>query len=420
MNRRQLLANLGALSCFALPYQAQAQYLRKKVKITDVKVMIVRGPTWDWNLFKIETDAGVYGIGEGYWGPGAKDITLKRFRDQLIGEDPLNVVKLYTKLLFLNGGYGATGGLTMHAASGIEIALWDLAGRLLQTPVCNLLGGRFRDKVRFYRTLGAPERNPADPVSWGRQAEEAKANNPFGFTAFKFQGDSVPTTADPEFKEPGHDRYTNELTNLDIRRLVDRMDRVRAALGPDIDMAIECHWKYSVNDVIKYCNAVEHVNPIWVEDPTPPENVETMERVSRATNTPICTGENLYGLSQFAPLIIRQACAGVHIDIPKSGGLFEGKRISDFADLYGIWTACHNPASAVGTIASAHAAASVRNFRVHELAGARDPWTFEMVTHEGPFFKDGCFVIEDKPGLGVDLNPDVVKAHLAPGEVWWG
>ena len=130
--------------------------------------MIVRGPTWDWNLFKIETDAGVHGIGEGYWGPGAKDITLKRFKEQLVGEDPLNVVKLYTKLLFLNGGYGATGGLTMHAASGIEIALWDLAGRLLQTPVCNLLGGRFRDKVRFYRTLQAPDPNPADPASWGR------------------------------------------------------------------------------------------------------------------------------------------------------------------------------------------------------------------------------------------------------------
>ena len=158
MDRRKLLA-LGAVSCFALPYQAKAQYLKKKVKITDVKVMIVRGPTWDWNLFKIETDAGVHGIGEGYWGPGAKDITLKRFKEQLVGEDPINVVKLYTKLLFLNGGYGATGGLTYHAASGIEIALWDLAGRLLQTPVCNLLGGRFRDKVRFYRTLQAYERS---------------------------------------------------------------------------------------------------------------------------------------------------------------------------------------------------------------------------------------------------------------------
>jgi len=420
MDRRQLLANLGAVSCFALPFQAQAQALRKKVKITDVKVMIVKGPTWDWNLVKIETDAGVHGIGEAYWGPGVKDIILKRFREQLIGEDPLNVVKLYTGLLLFNGGYGAIAGVTVQAATGVEIALWDLAGRLLQTPVCNLLGGRFRDKVRFYRTLGAPERNPAEAASWGRQAAEAKANNPFGFTAFKFQGDSVPTTADPNFSEPGHDRFTNELTNRDIRRLVERMDLVRAAIGPDTDMAIECHWKYSTNDVIKYCNALEHVHPLWVEDPTPPENVETMERVSRATNVPICTGENLYGLSQFAPLILRQACAGVHIDIPKSGGLFEAKRIADLADLYGIWTACHNPASAVGTIASAHAAASVRNFRVHELAGGRDPWTFEMVTHEGPFFKDGYFVIEDKPGLGVDLNPDVVRAHLAPGEAWWG
>ena len=379
----------------------------------------MRGPTWDWNLIKVETDAGVHGIGEAYWGPGVKDLVLSRFKADLIGEDPLNVVKLYTKLLLLNGGYGAIAGVTVEAASGIEIALWDLAGKLIGVPVCDLLGGRFRDRVRFYRTLQAPEKNPADPKSWGDQAAEAKADNPFGFTAFKVQGDSVPRTADPDFKEPGHDPYTNQFTNKDIDRLVDRMDRCRAAFG-ETDFAIECHWKYSVNDVIKYCNAVEHVRPMWVEDPTPPENVETMERVSRATNTPICTGENLYGLSQFAPLIIRQAAAGVHIDIPKSGGLFEAKRISDLADLYGIWTACHNPASAVGTIASAHAASSVRNFRVHELAGGRDPWTFKLVTHEGPFFDKGYFVIQDKPGLGVDLNPDVAKAHLAPGEKWWG
>jgi L-alanine-DL-glutamate epimerase-like enolase superfamily enzyme len=417
MDRRQLLANLGAASCFALPLQARAQALRKKVKITDVKVMIVRG-TWDWNLIKIETDAGVYGIGEAYWGPGVKDIILKRFKDDLIGEDPLNVVKLYTKLLLFNGGYGAIAGVTVQAASGIEIALWDLAGRLIGVPVCDLLGGRFRDKVRFYRTLQAPASHPEDPKSWGDQVAEAKANNPYGFTAFKVQGDAVPRTVDPGFKEPGHDPYTNQFTNKDVDRLVDRMDRVRAALG-DTDFAIECHWKYSLNDAIKYLNSLEHVRPMWVEDPTPPENVETMERLSRATNTPICTGENLYGLSQFAPLILRQATAGVHIDIPKSGGLFEAKRISDLADLYGIWTACHNPASAIGTAASAHAASSVRNFRIHELANWV-PWWPDLVTRPGPFWKDGYFEIEDKPGLGFDINPDVAKAHLAPGEVWWG
>ena len=419
MDRRALLASLAAMPCFALPFQARAQTLARKVKITDVKVMIIRG-TWDWNLIKIETDAGVHGIGEAYWGPGVKDMILTRFREQLIGEDPLNVVKLATKLLFLNGGYGATGGVTVHASSGIEIALWDLAGRLLGVPVCDLLGGRFRDKIRFYRTFStAPQNHPEDPRSWGEQAAMAKSDNPYGFTAFKFQGDAVPRTADPDFAEPGHDPYTNQLTNKDIDRLVDRLDRVRAALGPDIDFATECHWKYSVNDAIRYCNAVEHVRPMWVEDPTPPENIETMARVARATNTPICTGENLYLLAGFRELIEKQACAGVHLDIPKMGGLFEAKRVSDFADLFGIWTAAHNPASPVGTAASCHAAASVRNFRIHELANWVDWWP-TLVTREGSYWQGGYFHIEDKPGLGFDINPDVAKAHLAPGETWWG
>src|ERR1044072_9645297 len=100
MDRRQLLANLGAVSCFSLPFQAKAQYLKKKVKITDVKVMIIRG-TWDWNLFKIETDAGVHGIGEGYWGPGLQDMVLNRFRAQVVGADQLNVVQLAAKAPFL-------------------------------------------------------------------------------------------------------------------------------------------------------------------------------------------------------------------------------------------------------------------------------------------------------------------------------
>ena len=419
MDRRTFLAAAAgsAGASFAAPWQAKAAALTRKVKITDVKVMIIRG-TWDWNLIRIDTDAGVSGIGEAYWGPGVKDMILNRFKEQLIGEDPLNVVKLYTKLLFLNGGYGATGGVTMHAASGVEIGLWDLAGRLLGTPVCNLLGGRFRDKVRFYRTLQAPERNPAEARSWGEQAAEAKANNPYGFTAFKVQGDAVPRTADPDFSEPGHDRYTNELTNLDIRRIVDRMERMRTAFG-QTDFGMECHWKYGVNDVIKLCKALEPVNLMFVEDPTPPENVETMARVTQAVDVPILTGENLYGFHGFRDLIQRQGCSGVHIDIPKSGGLFEAKRIADFADHFGIWTAAHNPASPIGTIASVHACASVRNFRAHELARWVDWWP-TLVNHEGPFWKGGYFEIQDKPGLGVDLNPDVARAHLAPGEVWWG
>ena len=180
LSRRNFLRTLGtAAACmgFAEPYASIAQSLKRKIKITDVKLMIVRG-TWDWNLIKVETDSGLYGLGEAYWGPGVRDMIEKQFKALLIGEDPLNVDRLYKKMLLRSGGYGAIGGVTISAASGVEIALWDLAGRILQTPVCNLLGGRFRDRVRFYKTLQLPSGNPAEASAWKHQAEEAVANNP--------------------------------------------------------------------------------------------------------------------------------------------------------------------------------------------------------------------------------------------------
>ena len=417
MNRRQFLRTAaGAASIFAAPYQRLAAALKNKVKITDVKCMIVSG-TWDWNLIKIETDSGLYGIGEAYWGWGVKDLVVNKMKPIIVGEDPLNVDKLYTKILMQSAGAGAIGGVTVTAASGIEIALWDLCGRILQTPVCNLLGGRFRDRVRFYRTMQMVD-NVNDPASWRAKVDEARAEK-FGWTAFKFQGDGVPVKADPEFKEPGHDPYARNLTHKDVRRIVKGMEIVRETLGPDADFAVEAHWRYDTQDVIRLARALEPVNPMWLEDPAPPDNIEVMERVTKSVNIPICTGENLYTRQGFRKLIELQACSGVHIDIPKSGGLLEAKRISDLADMYYIWTAAHNPASPIGTIASVHAASSMREFRIHELAKYIDWWQ-DLVIHDGPFFDKGYYVIQDKPGYGVEINPDVAKAHLAPGETWWG
>src|SRR5271167_3075546 len=207
---------LTAHQAFPARYAEQAADLKKKIKITDVKCMIVRG-TWDWNLIRIETDSGLYGIGEAYWGWGVKDLVVNKMKGIIVGEDPLNVDKLYTKMLMESAGAGAIGGATVTAASGIEIALWDLAGRILQTPACNLLGGRFRDRVRFYRTMPFVE-HPDDPSAWRDQVQEARAEK-YKWTAFKFQGDSVPLHADPDFKEPGHDPYARNLTHADIRRI---------------------------------------------------------------------------------------------------------------------------------------------------------------------------------------------------------
>jgi L-alanine-DL-glutamate epimerase-like enolase superfamily enzyme len=414
MTRRHLLR--AAAGFGLLPLHTLAQPHKGKIKITNVKCMIVRG-TWDWNLIKVETDSGLYGIGEAYWGPGVKDLVLRQLAPHIIGEDPLNVDKLYTKMLMLSAGAGAQGGVTMTAASGIEIALWDLAGRILQTPSCNLLGGRFRDRVRFYRTTQVVN-NPEDLGEWRALVQSAKAEKA-GWTAFKFQGDGIPPKVDPEYKEPGHDRYTRGLTLKDLRRIGKAMETVRDALGPDIDFGVEAHWKYDVRDAINMARVIEPAQPMWLEDPVPPGNIEAMARVTQAVNVPVCTGENLYGRDQFLPLIQKQACDIVHIDIPKSGGLLESKRIHDFAESHYISTSAHNPASPVGTIASVHAAASMRDFRVHELAKYIDWWQ-DLVIHDGPIFENGYYRIREKPGLGVELNPDVAKAHLAPGETWWG
>src|SRR6202161_103205 len=174
MKRRDFLKASAAACLFPAPYQRLAAALRKKVRITGVKCMIVRG-TWDWNLIKIETDSGLYGIGEAYWGWGVKDLVVNKMAPIVKGEDPLNVDKLYTKLLMESAGAGAIGGVTITAASGIEIALWDLCGRILETPVCNLLGGRFRDKVRFYRTMQMVD-HVDDPASWRAKVDEAQSD----------------------------------------------------------------------------------------------------------------------------------------------------------------------------------------------------------------------------------------------------
>ena len=302
MNRRNFMRTAAgaAAALFPAPYHRLAAALRKKVKITGVKCMIVRG-TWDWNLVKVETDSGLYGLGEAYWGPGVKDLILTQMKPLVVGEDPLNVDKLYTRMLMRSAGAGAIAGVTMTAASGIEIALWDLAGRILETPVCNLLGGRFRNRVRFYRTMQVVDRVD-DPASWRDKVREARGEK-FGWTAFKFQGDGVPPKADPEFREPGHDPYARNLTARDIRRIVRGMEIIREELGPDGDFGVDLHWHYDVRDAIQLAKALEPVKLMFLEDPVPPDNPEGMARVTRAVDVPILTGENLYGRQGFRKLI---------------------------------------------------------------------------------------------------------------------
>jgi L-alanine-DL-glutamate epimerase-like enolase superfamily enzyme len=392
--------------------------LRKKVKITDVKAMFVRANT-ETNLVKIETDSGITGIGEAYWGRGVKDMILGYLRQQVVGQDPLDIEPLYTKMLRFTGGAGSQAGVTVTAISGVEIALWDLAGKILGVSVCKLLGGQYRDGVRAYWTRSP--KDMLDPASC-REFAEALKSHPYGITAVKSDADAFPAKYDPEFREPGHEPYSSHLTNKDLARIARGFANLREAVGEDVDIAVHCHWEFDWIDALELARAVQPIKPMWLEDPMPPYYSESWSKLTAESPVPILTGENLYKRQGFMPFILNQGCHLIHIDIPKAGGLLESKKIADLAELFELPVCAHSASSPLGALASAHCAAAIRDFRAQEFTPgplSTEAWE-KFVIYDGPVIKDGKYRILDKPGLGVELDEDYVRGHLMPGETWWG
>jgi L-alanine-DL-glutamate epimerase-like enolase superfamily enzyme len=422
IRRRDFLKGLAATAGAAAfsNFRAMAAPDRKKIKITDVKMMTFgSGPR---NMVKIETDSGISGIGEAYWGRGVKDVVLGYLRDLVVGEDPLEIEPLCTKMARSTGGAGSQAGVTVTAITGVEIAMWDLAGKILGVPVYKLLGGKYRDGVRAYWTLDP--KNILDPASCREFASYVK-NHRLGITAVKTNADNFALKYDPQFKEPGHEPNSRHLTNKDLDRIAQGFHNLREAVGEDVDIAAHCHWEYDLIDALELARAVQPIRPMWLEDPMPPDYSESWVKLTAASPVPILTGENLYRVQGFQPFIQNDAVHLVQIDIPKSGGLLESKKIADLANLYDIPVCAHLASSPLGGIASAHCAAAIRDFRAMEFSIGPNPpvdvdgWE-KFVIYDVPVIKDGKYQILDKPGFGVELNEDVVRANLPPGEAWWG
>jgi L-alanine-DL-glutamate epimerase-like enolase superfamily enzyme len=308
----------------------------------------------------------------------------------------------------------------VSAIGGVEVALWDLAGKILDAPVYKLLGGPYREEVRAYWT--SEPRDALDPASCREYAAMLKSH-PFGFNAIKSQADKYPQIYDPQLREPGHDPYGRQLSSQDLSRIARGFANLREAVGDAIDIAVHCHWEFDWIDGLELARAVAPIKPMWLEDPIAPEFTESWTKLTQASPVPILTGECLYRRQGFQPFIVNQGCHIVQIDFPKAGGLLESKKIADLAEIYSIPVCAHNTAGPLGTVASAHCAAAIRDFRCHEFALGHllTPETWEkFVIYDGPVIKDGKIRILDKPGFGVELNEDHVRAHLAPGEKWWG
>ncbi|HEU5430815.1 MAG TPA: mandelate racemase/muconate lactonizing enzyme family protein [Thermomicrobiales bacterium] len=387
------------------------------MKIARISTAVIAG-NFDWVLVRVETDAGLTGLGEAYWGVGVAELVHKAGAE-IIGENPFNVAKCVDLMIRCLSGEGSLAGATVTAISGIELALWDLVGRALDTPISTLFGGRYRDAIRVYADCHAGA--TPEPASWGERAAAVAA---VGFTAIKFDLDvENPFTRDvspaPYARRDWCEPFNRTIGRAERRWMVAVAEAVRVAIGPDVDLALDCHWKFAVPDAIALAKSLEHLDLLWLEDPVPPENIAAQAKVSAETSVPICTGENLYRRHGFRDLIERQAVEIVAPDIPKMGGLLEAKRVADMADVYYMPVAPHNVASPVGTVAAAHLCAAMANFLVIEFHAHDVPWWADLVEGEPPI-RDGFIQLGAAPGHGLTLNEDVARAHLKPGSSFFG
>jgi len=410
-SRRTFLCTLAATSgtSFLSRYHLLAASEKGKVKIRDLKVMILQGPR-TYTLVKVESDAGLAGVGEAYGSPGVgvKEQVLA-LRPELIGQDPLEIEKIYVGLGRRTDGSAHA---LMRAVSGIEMALWDLAGKVLGVPASTLLGGRFRDRVRLYDH--AAPKNMLDKAScreWAARVRE----NPSGFTAHKF---GFPRTAPAA--DPGRDPGNRVLSSRELRNIRQGFENCREALGWDHDILVHCHWEYDLRTAIELARAVEPIRPLWLEDPMPVAYSESWRRLTAAADVPIATGENWMRANEALPFVINHGCDILHPDLRNSGGFLENKKMAALADFFYLPMANHNTGSAVNTLATVQWAASIRDYIACETVIGRRDWMDDVVVHEGLLVKNGFIEVPNKPGLGIELDPDVVKAHLAPGETWWG
>lgn len=387
------------------------------MKITSVRTAVIDG-NFPWVLVRVETDEGITGLGEAYWGAGVAEL-VHRAAPLLVGENPFNIGKLVDLMIRCLSGEGSTGGATVTAISGIEIALWDLMGRALNTPIYNFFGDKYRDKIRVYADCHAGA--TPDPLSYaGRALEVVEA----GFTAIKFDLDTPnPYTRDisddPHPRRQWCEPWNRTIGTAERNWMVDVNAAIREAVGPDIMVAMDAHWKFAVNDAILLAQALEPFDLLWLEDPIPPENIEAQRFVTHSTLTPICTGENLYRKHGFRELIEKQAARIIAPDIPKMGGLMEAKKVADWADTYYIPIAPHNVASPIGTVAGAHVCAAINNFLVIEFHAHDVEWWKDLVDGAPPIV-DGFIEMTEAPGHGLTLNEDVARANLKKGSSFFG
>ena len=367
------------------------------LRITDLRMAVVAS-NYDYPMIRIDTNQGVYGLGE-VRDAGHREDAL-RFKAFLLDKDPTNVDLIFD-LIKRFGGHGREGG----GISGIEMALWDLTGKVYGVPAYQFMGGKHRDRIRIYADTPTPvEGTPEAYARW------AKSRQDIGITWVKFDaGVGVFQKAGVKGVMSG-----TRLTRRGLEYFREIVGAVREAVGPELPLAIDHFGPLSVEDCIRLGNALEEFDLSWLEDMRPDWDVDGLAEVTRAIRTPTLNGENTYLLEGFRQMIDRRAVRIVQPDLETAGGIRETKRIADYAnDRAGMPTVLHFAGSPIGLMANLHAAASIKTFLCLENHALDIPWWKDLVTGlDEPLIVDGYMKVPEKPGLGVDLNEEVIREHL--------
>ncbi len=369
------------------------------LKIASVEAHVLRiGRRSDIVCARVRTEDGYHGWGEGTTPPTVAPVaaTIRSLEPLLKGESAWNIEKLWRRMYITEEN--TLGGTLYAAISAIDIALWDIVGKKLNAPVYKLLGGKIHERIRIYTSYrwGNIERTRD---AYFRRTKELIAQ---GASAGKY---------DPFGAYPGPERHLSSQVLAEVREM---LTGIREA-GPTFDICVEAHGKFNVATAGRIVKMLEPLDPYFLEEPVPPENIEALAALQSSTNIPIATGEGIQGHFQFAPLLEKRAARILQPDVSRTGGITAMKKIASMADAHFVTFAPHNPNGPVCTAASLHVAASSPNFLIME-EGNTQVETYNEIFTEGWKPTLAEWRVPEAPGLGIDFSPAFLKEHTVPGQ----
>ena len=404
------------------------------LKITDMRIAVVGEDNWRWPIIKIYTNQDIVGLGEVRDGASARYALMLKSR--LLGENPCDVERLFKKIKQF-GGHGRLGG----GVCGVEMALMDLAGKAYGVPAYMLAGGKYRDQIRVYSDTPSKK----DPVEMGNALKERMER---GFTYLKMDigiwiseqvegGLVFPNDySDDKLNEGStggslksmmveaqnvmHPFTGIQLTDKGISEISEYVKIVRDIVGYEIPIATDHFGHIGLESCIRLGKELDKYSLAWYEDMIPWQYTNQWKQLKNSVDTPVCTGEDIYLLEGFKPLIDNEAVSIIHPDLATSGGILETKKIGDYAQEKGIPMALHQAGSPIVAMANVHCAAATEGFIALEMHSVDNPWWDDLVNFETKKIINKGFVkVPESPGLGITLNEDAVEKHLNVNPGGW-